>query len=36
MILFIFMLPNILIVNQNLMDQAIKDLPRLFEMVRGD
>lgn len=36
MILFIFMLPNILIVNQNLMDQALQDLPRLFELVRGD
>ena len=34
MVLFIFMLPNILLVNQNLMDQALKDLPRLFELVR--
>lgn len=34
MILFIFMLPNILLVNQNLMEQAMKDLPRLFELVR--
>jgi len=36
MLLFIFMIPNILVVVNNLIDQALKDLPRLFELVRRE